>query len=93
LPIPAGGAQVGEEVGLFLRPEKILIRAEGTSEGVSGEVAEVVYLGETTRYAVRTDSGDMVTVKQQNLGPAESLKVGHRVVLNWVPNVAHLHRR
>jgi spermidine/putrescine ABC transporter ATP-binding subunit len=93
LPIPAGGAQVGEEVGLFLRPEKILITAEGNSEGVRGEVAEVIYIGEATRYAVRTDSGDMVTVKQQNLRPAESLKVGHRVMLNWAPDVAHVHRR
>ena len=93
VPIQAGGAAEGQEVALFLRPEKILIAPEGEGDGVRGEIAEVVYLGEATRYLVRTDGGDLVIVKQQNAGAGESLKVGHRVVLTWDPNVAHAHRR
>ncbi len=93
VPIQAGRAAVGQEVALFLRPEKILIAPEGEGDGVRGEIAEVVYLGEATRYLVRTDGGDLVIVKQQNAGAGESLKAGHRVVLTWDPNAAHAHRR
>jgi len=87
LPIPSSCARVGDKVAVFLRPEKILIGPEhGT--GVAGEVAEIIYLGEATRYVVRTDTGDLLTVKRPNLAPADLLKVGTRVVLRWDPDVA-----
>jgi len=92
LPIPSSQADVGDKVAVFLRPEKILIGPE-RGEGVAGEVAEVIYLGETTRYVVRAGSGDLFTVKRQNLTPADLFKVGTRVVLRWDPDVAVVHPR
>jgi spermidine/putrescine ABC transporter ATP-binding subunit len=91
LPIRPGGAQVGDPAMLLLRPEKIAIaspRTPGDACGVEGEVAEAIYLGEATRYVVRTAGGETFTVKQQNLSPARVLKVGARVTLRWDPDAA-----
>jgi spermidine/putrescine ABC transporter ATP-binding subunit len=93
VPLPPGSAEAGEEVALFLRPEKIVVADPESGEGIAGEVAEVVYLGEATRYVARTDGGHLVTVKQQNLNPGDSLKPGDRVMLRWDPAVARVHRR
>lgn len=91
LPIPPARAQAGEKAAVFLRPEKIQMAPDGG--GVLGEVAEIVYLGEATRYVVRAGSGDLFTVKRQNLTPADLLKVGTRVILRWDPDVAVVHPR
>jgi len=74
-----------------LRPEKIHLGAGGANievgmVAVNGAVHEVVYLGLYTRYLVRLDSGEMITVVQQNLRTS-SLDVaaarGQRVRLQW----------
>jgi len=91
LPIGPGTAAVGTAATLLLRPEKIAIAAESGPGGgpvVEGEVAEAIYLGEATRYVVRTARGEAFTVKQQNLNPAAALKVGARVALRWDPDAA-----
>jgi putative spermidine/putrescine transport system ATP-binding protein len=90
LPIKPGGVRVGETAMFLLRPEKIAMAMEAGRGGflVEGEIAEAIYLGETTRYVVRAVSGDAFTVKQQNLSPAGALKVGARVTLRWDPEAA-----
>jgi putative spermidine/putrescine transport system ATP-binding protein len=89
LPIRPGSARAGDEATLFLRPEKITIAAEGgVGDAVEGEVAEAIYLGESTRYLVRATSGEVFTVKQQNLSPAGALGMGTRVGLRWDPETA-----
>ncbi len=94
LPVRSGSARVGDAATVLLRPEKIVIAAEGGAGdpvAVEGEVAEVIYLGEATRYVVRAAGGDVFTVKQQNVSPAGAHKVGSRVGLRWDPNVAIVH--
>ena len=89
LPIRSGSGRVGDRAALFLRPEKITITAGGHGpESVEGEVAEAIYLGESTRYVVRAAGGDTFTVKQQNLSVDGALVVGARVTLRWDPEAA-----
>jgi ABC-type Fe3+/spermidine/putrescine transport system ATPase subunit len=91
LPLPAGRARAGDAASLCLRPEKISLATDGG--GLDGEVAEVIYLGEATRYVVRLASGELVTVKQQNLGPGATLKVGAGAGLAWDPDAAIVHAK
>ncbi len=91
LPIRPGSVRAGDAATLLLRPEKIAIATEGDHGdplAVEGEIAEAIYLGEATRYVVRTAGGQAFMVKQQNLSPAGALKVGARVALRWDPDAA-----
>jgi len=53
----------------------------------TGHVREVLYLGERTRYAVRLDGGDELTVVEQNMQTAEQARAkrGLPVRLAWDP--------
>ncbi|MDH6577333.1 ABC transporter ATP-binding protein [Kitasatospora sp. MAP5-34] len=77
--------------GFSVRPEKIRILAEGSPaesehDEAAGTVAEVVYLGESTRFIVDLDSGGRLTALRQNLD-ADATEVaayrGRRVLLRW----------
>jgi putative spermidine/putrescine transport system ATP-binding protein len=72
-----------------LRPEKIeissLARSAG-SNGATGRIEDVAYLGMVTRFTVRLDDGSTMTVARQNrsAGAEEnSLELESRVVLTW----------
>ncbi|ANH94370.1 ABC transporter ATP-binding protein [Streptomyces sp. NPDC057197] len=75
-----------------VRPEKIRVRAEATgADGpgyvtATGTVAEVVYLGDSTRFLVDLDAGGRLTALQQNLeNSAADVAAyrGTRVGLTW----------
>jgi putative spermidine/putrescine transport system ATP-binding protein len=71
-----------------IRPEKILMTADGAGEGESGTVREVVYLGMVTRFVVDLDGGGQLVVVRQNLETSsqEALaEQGKRVRLSWRP--------
>jgi putative spermidine/putrescine transport system ATP-binding protein len=76
-----------------VRPEKIRILGEhdGVEPGAhaeSGRIAEVVYVGMVTRYAVELDDGGRLMVIRQNLETtsAEALEQrGRNVRLEWRP--------
>ncbi len=77
--------------GFSVRPEKIRILDEGAPaepghDEAAGTVAEVVYLGESTRYLVDLDTGGRLTALRQNLD-ADSAEAaahrGRRVLLRW----------
>jgi len=75
-----------------IRPEKIRILEEGekpeagaTTE--AGTVAEVIYVGMSTRFLVRLDHGEQLVAVRQNMdapGHAQSYQ-GRRVTLAWAP--------
>jgi putative spermidine/putrescine transport system ATP-binding protein len=91
--------QVAEQVvgktGMYsIRPEKIRVLAESRSAisaepdqcSAAGSVAEVVYLGDSTRFLVDLDAGGRLTVLQQNLETSsEDVAAfrGSRVRLQW----------
>jgi len=76
-----------------IRPEKIRILEEGekpeagaTTE--AGTVAEVIYVGMSTRFLVRLDHGEQLVAVRQNMdapGHAQSYQ-GRRVTLAWAPD-------
>jgi putative spermidine/putrescine transport system ATP-binding protein len=74
-----------------LRPEKIHLGAADAprvagSVTVAGIVQDVVYLGLFTRYLVKTETGDLLAVVQQNLQTSAldvSASRGQPVLLQW----------
>ena len=89
--VPAGrsGLTAGQEVELTVRPEKIELAAgPGTAGGCAlrGTVTEVVYLGTSTSFSVRTTTGADVVVFQQNSASAAApVSRGDEVWLTWDP--------
>jgi spermidine/putrescine transport system ATP-binding protein len=85
----AVGAQVGQPLDVTVRPEKIVLGLERPDAGrcaIRGRVSEVVYLGTSTQYAVKTMDGSDLLVFLQNA--ADSSDVAERdqeVWLSWRP--------
>lgn len=84
-PTSPGMGGVGEKVSVSIRPEKLWI---GTSEEdlpfFQGEVEELIYVGESTKYIVKT-SGVRVIVKHQNRREALPLVGGNKVMVRFNP--------
>jgi putative spermidine/putrescine transport system ATP-binding protein len=80
-PIAAGPATV------VLRPEKLRLAepAAGASNRMAGTVTEVLYLGDTVKYWVRTAQGTTVTVKCQSRFDAIRPGTGDQVHLDIDP--------
>lgn len=86
---------VGAPGTYSIRPEKIRVLAEPADAGAAGEpehstatgtVAEVVYLGDATRFLVDLDAGGRLTALQQNLDTSSedvAALRGTRVRLRW----------
>ncbi|MER7837804.1 ABC transporter ATP-binding protein [Streptomyces sp. NPDC096040] len=83
---------LGESGTHSIRPEKIRVLKETAAPGEPGHadtvgtVAEVVYLGDATRFLVDLDGGGRLTALQQNLDTsAEDVAAyrGSRVRLRW----------
>jgi spermidine/putrescine transport system ATP-binding protein len=90
--VPAAGRdrlRAGQEIELTVRPEKIELAAGPGAAGgcaVRGTVTEVVYLGTSTSFSVRTTTGADVVVFQQNSASARTpVGRGDEVWLTWDP--------
>jgi spermidine/putrescine transport system ATP-binding protein len=83
------GATVGQPLELTVRPEKIIITQHRPDDGrchVRGRVSEVVYLGTSTQYAIRTDDGSDLLVFLQNAADSSDIaERGQDVWLAWRP--------
>jgi spermidine/putrescine transport system ATP-binding protein len=85
----AAGAEVGASLDVTVRPEKIIITAERPDAArcaLRGRITEVVYLGTSTQYVVRTGDGSDLLVFVQNA--SDSSDVADReddVWLSWLP--------
>jgi spermidine/putrescine transport system ATP-binding protein len=85
-----GSVTAGHTLELSVRPEKIDLSTAAPSNGdgsvVRGVVTEVVYMGTSTNYTVRTSTGVDVAVFDQNASSAEDVAVrGDSVYLTWRP--------
>ena len=98
-----GGAEmlsVNEEaapqasVHVVVRPEKVVIstNADGLDDWnrIQGRVEDVIYVGDATKYRVRTASGHLIRIKQPNRRPITTYEVGNDVVLCWHPSDCRL---
>ncbi|WP_328472302.1 ABC transporter ATP-binding protein [Actinoplanes sp. NBC_00393] len=78
-------ALFSREGAFSVRPEKILLTADGEAGGgTPGTVAEVIYAGPVTRYVVDLDAGSRVVVVSQNVHNGAPLAArAQRVRLSW----------
>jgi spermidine/putrescine transport system ATP-binding protein len=94
--VPDPSLQAGQHVELTVRPEKIVVHAESDQPAANmcamrGTVTEVVYLGTSTNYTVRTSTGGDVVVFQQNASSATATaNQGDRVWVSWSPEHSYL---
>ncbi len=84
------GVKVGDPLEVTVRPEKIDLTTEPPTDSsgslLRGVVTEVVYLGTSTNYNIKTSTGVEVVVFDQNASSAEDIAVrGDRVYLSWNP--------
>ncbi|MEU6619848.1 ABC transporter ATP-binding protein [Streptomyces litmocidini] len=88
---------VGTAGTYSIRPEKIRILPDPKAPGdpghttAAGTVAEVVYLGDSTRFLVDLDGGGRLTALQQNLETSSADLAafrGARIGLQWHPDHA-----
>ncbi|MDT4947763.1 MAG: spermidine/putrescine transport system ATP-binding protein [Pseudonocardiales bacterium] len=86
----SAGAGVGRDLDVTVRPEKIVISEDRPGSGrcaIRGRVAEVVYLGTSTQYAVATAGGTELSVFVQNASDADDIAGrGADVWLSWRPD-------
>jgi spermidine/putrescine transport system ATP-binding protein len=83
------GAEVGKALDLTVRPEKIVLSTTTPETGrcrIRGRVSEVVYLGTSTQYAVRTADGSDLLVFLQNASDSSDIAERDQDVwLSWRP--------
>jgi spermidine/putrescine transport system ATP-binding protein len=83
------GAQAGSPLDITVRPEKMMITTQRPDAGrcaIRGRVAEVVYLGTSTQYAVTAGDGTDLTVFLQNASDSSDIaERGDDIWLSWRP--------
>jgi putrescine transport system ATP-binding protein len=92
---PATDAQVGAQVAIAVRPEKVRIEARPTvpadaPNAMRGQICDVGYLGGISTYKVRLDDGAVVKVAVANVARArgQAFSAGDEVRLSWPPDAA-----
>jgi spermidine/putrescine transport system ATP-binding protein len=81
----------GESVSIMVRPERIQLLPPEAASGLCGKVQSQVYLGESTRWAVRLDDGTDIQVVEQNRQVAgAAFAPGSYVAVRWEPASAVL---
>jgi putative spermidine/putrescine transport system ATP-binding protein len=80
---PAAVELLGQDGTFVVRPERV--RLSRTGPGMAGTIAEVVYLGATTRYLVDLEAGPRITASEANTEAGAATAVqrrGERVLVN-----------
>ncbi|MEV6490843.1 ABC transporter ATP-binding protein [Actinoplanes sp. NPDC051633] len=75
---------LGRDGRFMVRPERIRLSTEPGRP--SGTIAEVVYLGATTRYLIDLDTGARVTASEPNTSGNAAHRRGERVLVSISPN-------
>jgi spermidine/putrescine transport system ATP-binding protein len=95
--VPVERAHTDGEAGwVGIRPEKVLIGAEGAELDAPGNtvpggvISDVSFVGVSTQYLVRMPWGQELQIFAQNTGRTEIFKVGAKVELSWRPEYAFL---
>ena len=80
--------QLGQEVELVIRPEKIKIlnNVEISSVKIEGVVEASIYIGEIIKYNVRISGSQTINVKQQIRFGRDMYQKGEKIMLGWDPN-------
>jgi len=70
-----------------VRPERMELSLTAAKGALAGEVAEIAYFGDRTRYLVRA-AGRTLIVSRANLGPPLGLAIGDAVWVSHAPEAA-----
>jgi spermidine/putrescine ABC transporter ATP-binding subunit len=74
----------GETITLSIRPEKITLSEEEKGDHVyEGNIEDVIYIGETTKYVINLSGKEVLNVKEQNRPHSRKFKKGDRVRISW----------
>lgn len=77
----------GSRVHVVIRPEKAVLSrspVEGSTwNSIAGVVEEVIYVGESTKYRVRSKGGQVLRVKQLNCHNSTSYHIGDELFMSW----------
>ncbi|HEU4389170.1 MAG TPA: ABC transporter ATP-binding protein [Blastocatellia bacterium] len=84
------GYQQGDRFRLMVRPEKIALHAQPVDRALPARVQAAVYLGESTQLRAKLETGQEITVLEQNRDPLAGAedRVGQQVWLRWEPGSA-----
>ncbi len=85
---PNPEAQVGDEVTIAIRPERLRLARGPAANGenhLRGTVRDVVFVGNDTQYFVTLGNGQDITVREQNAAPSltDDVRPGQPVDVAW----------
>ena len=72
----------------LVRPEKMILSAAKAPGTIAGEVAEIAYFGDRTRYVIRRAQGRPLLVSRANAGPPLAFAVGDAAWVSYAPEAA-----
>jgi spermidine/putrescine ABC transporter ATP-binding subunit len=83
----AEGVVVGNEVSCAVRPERpvFLGGEQALPTEMSGTIAEVIYLGESTKYRIEIKDGDLFDLKRPSVIGERRRHRGDSVRFGWMP--------
>ncbi|HEV2550252.1 MAG TPA: ABC transporter ATP-binding protein [Stellaceae bacterium] len=86
--VAAWPLQAGARVVVSIRPERIALQPgdapSGIENAIAGRITEVVYLGRSRKYVIRTDAGqEIVSFQQARSGSEPDFELGAAVSMSW----------
>jgi ABC-type Fe3+/spermidine/putrescine transport system ATPase subunit len=72
----------------LVRPEKMSLSATSVHGAMAGEVSDIAYFGDRTRYLVRRAEGRPLLVSRASLGPPLPLAIGDTAWVSFDPSDA-----
>ncbi|WP_414476468.1 ABC transporter ATP-binding protein [Microvirga sp. M2] len=90
--VRALGRRAGEEVSVLVRPEALHPVAENLEPDnvVSGQISEVIYLGNSIKYRFDADNGVSLIVRRQRAANEDILARGTRIDFGWSSADGHV---
>ena len=88
LRVPRKGTRsMREKIKLVVRPEKVFfIHSTDPEEGLNsteGKIEEIIYIGEVTKFKIRTSMADDFELKRQNRLGVAKCRIGDQVKIGW----------
>jgi len=77
----SGEGEAGNAVVIAVRPERLIVRGEGASDGLSGLLTEATFLGDRIRYRVEMANGTTLRASAALPAPGPIPAVGKTVTL------------
>jgi putative spermidine/putrescine transport system ATP-binding protein len=79
---------VGSDVFVTIHPEKMhLLTSEDKSLNmIKGQITDIIYLGEITKYHVTIENGQTIFTKHHNRSGIKSHHIGEQISIGWAIN-------